>query len=214
MERFSGPANRVVEVAHDEARRLEHPYVGTEHLLLGLISVDSPTAEALAAAGATADGARDKVVEAVGRAIGGERRDLQFSDRARRALDRASRLSLNRRDPDVEPAHILTAVLDVEGRAGQVLRGLGVDVAKLRGAVDPDVSPETHAPEAANPDHQGTVRSPQCGACGMSLDGRLSYRVLPAEAEAGASGRGGGGRREFVIAYCSSCGTAVGATVG
>jgi ATP-dependent Clp protease ATP-binding subunit ClpA len=205
VERFSEPANRVVEEAQNEVRRLGHPYVGTEHLLLGLISVDSPTSDALAAAGATADSARDKVAEAVGRGSNGTPRDPQFSDRARRALDRASRLSLNRRDPLVEPAHILTAVLDVEGRAGQVLRGLGIDVAKLRDAVDPSVA---RAPLAEGPvtGDSTSVRSPQCGGCGMSLDGRLSYRVMGAD--------GDGERREFVVAYCASCGTAVGAVGG
>ena len=204
MERFSGQGNRVVEVAQGEARRLEHTYVGTEHLLLGLISVDSPTAALLAAAGATADAARDKAAEAVGRGSHGVAHDLQFSDRARRALERASKLSLNRRDPSVEPEHILVGVLDVEGRAGQVLRGLGVDVAKLRAAVDAANTPLVRPADAGQ---HARDDSPRCGVCGMGLAGGLSYRVVPANGEDGA-------RRAFVVAYCSSCGAAVGATAG
>lgn len=70
------------------------------------------------------------MVEALGSsprgAAPGER---ELTPRARRALERAERFSLQQRSPQVEVEHIVLGILDVEGRAGQVLRGLGVDVA-------------------------------------------------------------------------------------
>ena len=207
MERYSDAANRVVERARQDASHLNHPYVGTEHLLLGLITVDSPISKMLVSAGATADAARDKAAEAVGRGDhpGSER---EFSSRARRALERASRLSLNRRDAEVGPEHLLIGVLDVEGRAGQVLRGLGVDVVKLRDAVEPLGSSATTTAAAASTGHKSPAdRMPQCAVCGTELNGALSYRVLPADGQDGAP-------RAFVIAFCSSCGAALGATGG
>ena len=207
MERFSEQANRVVTKATEEADQLDHPYVGTEHLLLGLIAVDSPISEMLLAAGATADAARDKAAEAVGRGDAPRRSEREFSSRARRALERASRLSLNRRDAEVAPEHLLIGVLDVEGRAGQVLRGLGVDVVKLRDAVEPPSAAEPNAATAATTGHQAADRMPQCGVCGAELTSTLSYRVIPGDGQDGA-------RRSFVVAFCSSCGAALGATAG
>jgi ATP-dependent Clp protease ATP-binding subunit ClpC len=206
MERLSDRARRVVEVAEEEAQQLDHPYVGTEHLLLGLLSVESPARDALVAAGATADATRAKVVESVGRRSPGQLGHPQFSPRARRAVDRASRLSLHRRDAQVDPEHLLIGVLDVEGRAGQVLRGLGVDVAALRGAVElPRENPPGDAPLTAT---TGSERpAPHCGNCGARLEEPgLAYRVIAAEDEQG-------GRRNFAVASCAACGAALGASL-
>ena len=206
MERFSESANRVVEVAEEEARQLDHPYVGTEHLLLGLIAVEGPARHALVSAGATADVTRAKIVEAVARRSSGQLISLQLSPRARRAVDRASRLSLQRRDSQVDPEHLLVGVLDVEGRAGQALRGLGVDVAALRLAIDlprqnlgGDDRPTSTPPSGAAP-------SPHCVACQSSLDDQgLAYRIIVAEDE---QGRG----LSFAVTSCAACGAVIGAS--
>ncbi|MGH9123415.1 MAG: Clp protease N-terminal domain-containing protein, partial [Acidimicrobiales bacterium] len=173
MERLGERAGRVDDAAIAEARRMGHPYVGTEHLLLGLLSVEGPARDALRRAGVTAEAARAKVIEAVGdldqspsHAGARPRQPVSagtpdFSDRARRALERASRLSLHRRDPDVEPEHVLVGLLDVEGRAGQVLRGLGVDMAalqrdaELRVGEDFDAEPEPPSPPLPPPNMAG-----------------------------------------------------------
>ncbi len=137
LEQFSDPARRVVTLAEEEAAGLGHPHVGTEHLLLGLLEEDgTAAAEVLSSAGVTEAATRDKVVEAVGPSdppsSGGQ---LQRTARAQRALDRAARFSRARGAGRVEPEDVLAGVLDVEGRAGQVLRGLGVDVGALGHAV-------------------------------------------------------------------------------
>src|SRR5207245_5319904 len=119
--------------AESEARDLRHAQLGTEHLLLGIVTdVNSPAGRALAACGATPAGCRSKVAEAVGPDSASAAGELAWSDRAKRALDRASRMSLRRRDDSVDVEHILLSVLDVEGRAGQVPRGLSVAVGQLR----------------------------------------------------------------------------------
>src|SRR5438045_5722276 len=115
----------------------QHP-IGTEHRLLGILSeADGDEAAAIRAQGATLDAAREKVVEAVGTKLDTSDGDPQFTARARRALERASRFSLQRLDEHVDIEHVLLGVLDVEGTACQVLRRLGVDVAGLRRAADP-----------------------------------------------------------------------------
>jgi ATP-dependent Clp protease ATP-binding subunit ClpA len=206
MERFSERARRVVEVADQEARQLDHPYLGTEHLLLGLIAVEGPAHYALVSAGATADATRAKIAEAVAVRSSGQVSSLELSPRARRAVDRASRLSLQRRDPQVDPEHLLVGVLDVEGRAGQALRGLGVDVAALRLAIDlprqnlgSDDQSTSTSPSSAAP-------SPHCAACKTSLDGQgLAYRIIVAEDEQGRC-------RNFAVTSCAACGAVIGAS--
>jgi ATP-dependent Clp protease ATP-binding subunit ClpA len=213
FERFSNRARRVVGLAREEARRLGHPHIGTEHLLLGLLlDGESRAARTLAVTGVTLETVREKTAEAVGRARGdaedgkaGVKGDLALTSRAKRALDRAARFSLQRRDAYVETEHILLGVLDVEGTAGQVLRRLGVDVARLREAADrtPVERLAVTAPEQL--DDEGT--SPRCPACGAALDSTLVHRVLPGPAAAAQ----GTATRSFVVAYCSACGSALGA---
>jgi ATP-dependent Clp protease ATP-binding subunit ClpA len=202
-----------VALAQEEARRLDHQRIGTEHLFLGiLVEGESAAARALVMAGATVDAARDKVAEAVGRNGGPARSgDLPFTVRATRALDRASRLSLRRRDAEVETEHVLLSVLDVEGTAGQVLRRLGVDIPGLRRAVDlasvgGSVDLAADSETAAGGDRPRSDRSersmPNCAVCHSSLDKTLAYRVLAARGEGGQS-------KNIVVVYCSACGAAL-----
>jgi len=200
FDRFSVRARNAVELAESETRRLGHHRIGTEHLLLGLLSEgDSDEAQALKAAGATLDAAREKVAEAVGMNLDPYEGDPVFTARAKRAIERASRFSLQRLDEHVGTEHLLLGVLDVEGTACQVLRGLGVDVAGLRRTIDIEVTvTDTDSPAALD-------GSPRCANCGQGLTTVLSHRVLAATDEAGT-------RRDFVIAFCSACGSSLGAS--
>lgn len=214
LDRLSPPAQRAVTHAEEEARGLGHGHVGTEHLLLGLLAEPgSAAAQALEAAGASLDAARPKVAEVVGRTGSDSAGPLPFTPRAERALERASRFSLQRQAARVEPEHVLLGVLDVEGNAGQVLRGIGVDVVALRGAVDGTTSGRASAPEApaeeltpAEPPAEPPAETPpRCPTCAAPLDASLAHRVVPARDPAG-------GFRDFAVAYCSACGAALGAT--
>lgn len=196
--------------ARDEAHRLGHPHVGTEHLLLGLLAESGTSAwDALIAAGATLVSAREKVVEALASRTTSlpprSTQDLQFTDRASRALDRASRLSLRAGSDYVNCEHILLSVLDVEGTAGQVLRGLAVDPDAVRQALtSPPSSPATLAspapppPTSARPEATG----PRCGTCGSPLATSLNRWTLAAGS--------GESMTQVEVFYCTVCGTALG----
>ncbi|HEY3810332.1 MAG TPA: Clp protease N-terminal domain-containing protein [Acidimicrobiales bacterium] len=213
FERFSDQARNAVELARTEASRLGHGHVGTEHLLLGILAEgDTPAARALTSSGASLAGCRELAAEAVGtQSPAGPGADLRLTQRANRALERAARLALRRRDAEVETSHVLLSVLDVEGRAGQVLRGLAVDLTALRAAVDGRTPAETGqatTPAAEVPGANAVVPTavganavaPRCGVCHADLADTLAHRVVTTAAG-----------QPYLVVYCSACGTTVGA---
>jgi ATP-dependent Clp protease ATP-binding subunit ClpC len=217
LERFGEKARRVVALAGDEAHSLGHGYIGTEHLLLGLVAETGTTASnALAAAGVVLAACREKVREALASrpttsSVRGPQ-DLPFTDRANRALERASRLSLHMGSESVNCEQILVSVLDVEGTAGQVLRGLGVDPDAVRQALAsapscPPADNRSSAGVAAPTTEDGAKASrraagPLCAACRSPLRGSLAHVEL---------GVGSGPTvRNVTVFYCTICGTAIG----
>jgi ATP-dependent Clp protease ATP-binding subunit ClpC len=206
FDRFGSEAHAVLTSAEDEARRLGHSHIGTEHVLLGLLDERSGAAgQVLRAAGATEDGCRSKVAELVGPPTGGAAAaELFFTDRAKRALLRADRLSLRRHDEYVEPDHILLSLLDVEGTAGQVLRGVSVDVVELRVAVSKVLDGVMRPPP---PLRSGEQVEPRCSTCGSSLGNGPSTRVIRSEDEDGQIVR-------MIVTYCGSCGGIFGISPG
>jgi ATP-dependent Clp protease ATP-binding subunit ClpA len=201
LQGFAPDARRAVSAAESEARELGHGRVGTEHLLLGLLRDEASVASAvLLDAGATLAAARRKVREAVGSAAPPGDGALTLTPRASRALGRAARFSHARRAPAVGSEHLLEGVLDVEGTAGQVLRGLGVDVERVRGALDPDAAtrrqPPASAPVAAPP--------AVCPSCRTKVDGSLTWHT------ATATSVDGGAVRDAIVFSCSACGETLG----
>jgi len=203
IERFDGPARAAIESAYQAARELEHNQVGTEHLLLGVLTQgETSAARALVACGATLEGCRAKVAEAVAsKRPGTVAPELTFTDRANLALERAGRLSLRQRCEHVEVRHILQSVLDVEGTAGQVLRGLAVDPVRVgrRLSSPPDQTSKREPIHAAADGPNGA--GPRCPQCSSSLDATLHHRMLESR-----PGDGNGAPARFVLLYCSKCG--------
>jgi hypothetical protein len=206
----------VVALAESEARGLRHHRVGTEHLLLGVLALDGTAASArLQDAGITLAAARHKVAEAVPQGEVPPAEPLPRTERAARALGRSHRFSHANRSATVGPEHVLLGVLDVEGTAGQVLRGLGADVERLRSALrtpppdevasdEPvDAAPPLEAVPAAEPVAPATPAPVVCAGCGAVLDDGIEYRVLIAS--------GSRGPREVVAYSCRACGRALGA---
>jgi ATP-dependent Clp protease ATP-binding subunit ClpC len=187
-----------VERGEAHARSLGSPVVGTEHLLVGVISGTSDAAHALLAAGATVAATRSKVAETAGTSDGAFPGDPEPSSRASRAVGRAHRFSHGDRSEEVRARHLLLGLLDVEGTGGQVLRGIGVDVARLREALLDEATPAP--PVAAS---EGAV-GPTCAGCGAGID-QLAFANVPA---VDADGRTG----EVVVFSCPSCGTIIGVT--
>ena len=203
LENYSDGAQRVVSLAMMEARRLDHPRVGIEHLLLGLLSDDDgKPGDVLRAAGVDLTAARLKVVEALGTDAGSPiSEELPFTPRAQRALERAGRFSRKEQEPEVTAGHVLLGVLDVEGLACQVLRGLGVDIVQLRDAAD-----TTRAGvSVALVDNQPAVDvvRPQCPNCHAPLDETLTEMLIPAR-------RDGKPTTNVSVAFCAACSTTLG----
>lgn len=190
-------------MAMSEARRLDHPHVGTEHLLLGVLSDDDgEPAEVLRAAGASLAAARHKVAEASGAGTRSSNSEaLPFTARARRALERAGRFSRKQQEPEVTAGNVLLGVLDVEGLACQVLRGLGVDIDHVRNAF---VTTRLDVP-AVPVDDQPSVDEvrPWCPNCRAPLDDTLSETLISAR-------RDGEPTTNISVAFCAACGVTLG----
>jgi ATP-dependent Clp protease ATP-binding subunit ClpC len=200
-------ARRAVERADADARELGQEHVGTEHLLIGLLEVDPAIASALSRAGGTVAAARHKVRETAGDARPSSRPStgpLPMTSRATRAIGRAVRFSHHDRSEVVGTRHLLMGVLDVEGTAGQVLRGSGVDVAALVAGLEVAATPIT-APRSPASVTTSAATSALCPSCAAPVDDALGFRVI--------SARGAGGELlDAVVFTCGACGAVVGAS--
>jgi ATP-dependent Clp protease ATP-binding subunit ClpA len=203
LENYSAAAQRVVSAATSEARELDHPRIGTEHLLLGLLSDDGDVADLLRSFGASLSASRHIVAEVVRSEPGSTAEDaLPFTPRAQRALDRAGRFSRQQRKPEVGVEHVLLGVLDVEGLACQVLRGLDVDVVHLREAAAGRGS-AVEAPLVDDPEVEPNTVRPTCPWCSALLEGTLAQTTVAARGESGSS-------TDVVVVHCGSCGVTLG----
>ncbi len=135
FERFTDRARRVVVLAQDEARMLNHNYIGTEHILLGLIHEgEGVAAKALESLGIGLDAVRQQVEETIGRgqAPPGEGH-IPFTPRSKKVLELSLREALDLGHTYIGTEHILLGLIrEGEGVAAQVLVGLGVDLNRAR----------------------------------------------------------------------------------
>jgi ATP-dependent Clp protease ATP-binding subunit ClpA len=136
FERFTSRARHVVVQAQEEARRLRHNYIGTEHILLGLLGeTDGLAARALAGFGMSLDGARDEVVAIVGTGEVAPSGHIPFTPRAKKTLELALREALQLHHNYIGTEHILLGVMrEGDGVGAQVLRQHG-EPAAIRIAV-------------------------------------------------------------------------------
>jgi ATP-dependent Clp protease ATP-binding subunit ClpC len=134
FERFTDRARRVVVLAGEEARRLGHNFVGTEHLLLGIVTERQGVAvRVLEALGISLDDVRERVEQMVGRGEHEEAGNIPFTPRAKKALELALRESLQLGQDYVGTEHILLGLVrEGEGVAAQVLLPMGADIARTR----------------------------------------------------------------------------------
>jgi hypothetical protein len=134
-EQFSEPARQVIVLAQEEARSLDHVYVGTEHLLLGLIGVGHGVASrVLADVGITAPAVRDLVVEIIGRGRSGAAAGaIPFTPRAKSTFEFAWGEARARGAEQVGPEHLLLGVLhDGDGVGGQIVTKLAESTDAVR----------------------------------------------------------------------------------
>ena len=133
FERFTERARKVVVLAQEESGRLRHNYIGTEHLLLGLIREgEGVAAQALHACGVTLDEAREGVEGIVGYGEG-DASQKPFTPRSKRVLELSLREALGLRHDHIGTEHLLLGLLaEGGGIAAAVLSGLGVEPADVR----------------------------------------------------------------------------------
>jgi len=135
FERFTDQARRIVTLAQEEARRLNHNDIGTEDILLALIHEGSGiAAQALKALGITEEAARQRVEETADRGQQGPRRGrVPFTPLARKVLELSLREAIAIGSSRIGTEHILLGLVRLgESPAEQVLAGLGVDPNRVR----------------------------------------------------------------------------------
>jgi ATP-dependent Clp protease ATP-binding subunit ClpA len=134
FERFTDRARRVVVLAQDEARLLNHNYIGTEHILLGLIHEgEGVAAEALESLGISLDAVRQQVEEIIGHGQQAPSGHIPFTPRAKKVLELSLRESLQLGHNYIGTEHILLGLIrEGDGVAAQVLVRLGADLNRVR----------------------------------------------------------------------------------
>ena len=134
FERFTDRARRVVVLAQEEARMLGHNYIGTEHILLGLIHEgEGVAAKALESLGVSQKAARQQVEVIIGRGEQAPSGHIPFTPRAKKVLELALREALQLGHNYIGTEHILLGLIrEGEGVAPQVLVKLGADLNRVR----------------------------------------------------------------------------------
>ncbi|GAA2522004.1 ATP-dependent Clp protease ATP-binding subunit [Rarobacter incanus] len=134
FERFTDRARRVVVLAQEEARMLNHNYIGTEHILLGLIHEgEGVAAKALESLGISLDAVRSQVTEIIGEGQQAPSGHIPFTPRAKKVLELSLREALQLGHNYIGTEHILLGLIrEGEGVAAQVLTKLGADLSTVR----------------------------------------------------------------------------------
>ena len=134
FEKFTDKARRVVVLAQEEAKMLNHNYIGTEHLLLGLIHEgEGVAAKSLEALGISLDAVREQVQEIIGTGQTAPSGHIPFTPRAKKVLELSLREALQLGHSYIGTEHLLLGLIrEGEGVAAQVLTKLGADTNRVR----------------------------------------------------------------------------------
>ncbi|MFI1993360.1 ATP-dependent Clp protease ATP-binding subunit, partial [Actinoplanes sp. NPDC020271] len=168
FERFTDRARRVVVLAQEEARMLNHNYIGTEHVLLGLIHEgEGVAAKALESLGVSLEGVRQQVEEIIGQGQQAPSGHIPFTPRAKKVLELSLREALQLGHNYIGTEHILLGLIrEGEGVAAQVLVKLGADLGRVRQQVIQLVAGHTEAPASAS---GGAATGEAAGATNSAL---------------------------------------------
>ena len=215
FERFTDPARRVLALAQEEARLLNHNFIGTEHILLGLLhQPESVAGRALAALDINLYNARAGVEETIGPAALATTGtgSPPFTPRAKKVLELALREGLQLGHNYIGPEHLLLGLVrEGEGVGAQVLVKLGADLSRVRQQVtellaeDPGTTSGQVQKAVAVPRPPG----PLCSWCRSELSESARYRTIDVPPD--ESG-GEAGLLKVTVFYCSRCGTVLAPT--
>ncbi len=186
FQRFSHEARQVVVGSQEEARSLRHGYIGTEHLLLGLLRQDSGVAaQALHAAGVSAEAARQAVLDIIGRGHQVPHGHVPFTPRAKKVLQLSLREARQLGHLYIGSEHLLLGLLrEGQGVACQVLSQLGADADAVREHVaELSGQPEVPASRSSRPGSGTTTcASPRPGGTRTPRWTRATPRRRPPRA--------------------------------
>jgi ATP-dependent Clp protease ATP-binding subunit ClpC len=134
FERFTDRARRMVVLAQEEARMLDHNWIGTEHILLGLVHEgEGVAAKALTALGITLAAMRQAVEDIIGRGAEPPAGHIPFTPRSKKVLELSLREALSLGSDYIGTEHVLLALLrEGDGVGAQILVGAGVDLNRAR----------------------------------------------------------------------------------
>lgn len=197
FERFTDSARRVIVLAQDEARMLNHNWIGTEHILLGLIrEKEGAAAQTLESFGVPIEAVRERVNEMVGPGSVVVAGHIPFTPRAKKVLELSLREAQQLGDTYIGTEHLLLGLIrEGEGLGAQVLQGLDADLSLVRSRVI-----EMATGEAAS-DREDPVLCPRCDS---DLAESAFYRTItvPEEGERAA--------RPVSFVFCRRCSLTLG----
>ena len=211
FERFTDRARRVLTYAQEEARLLNHSFIGTEHILLGLLREgDGLGAEALRELGISLEAAREEVESVIGLAGTAPSGSPPFTPRAKKVLELSLREALQMNHSYIGTEHILLGLVrEGDGVAATVLVNLGADLARVRQEVIRIMSGgqegSSRVMRANEPDSstkQPPAREPCCPRCRADISEAARLRrvvVPPDEVDAEPV--------SMTVVYCVRCGT-------
>src|SRR6516162_6762097 len=168
FERFTDRARRVVVLAQEEARMLNHNYIGTEHILLGLIHEgEGVAAKALESLGISLDAVRQQVEEIIGQGQQAPSGHIPFTPRAKKVLELSLREALQLGHNYIGTEHILLGLIrEGDGVAAQVLVKLGADLNRVR----QQVIQLLHGYQGKEPASAGTPGAESAPSTSLVLD--------------------------------------------
>lgn len=150
FDRFEYSAKRAVVLAQEHARMLNHDYVGTEHMLLALLTPDLLTAEIMRPLGAEQETVRKAIIDIIGFGLSPAPAHISFTRNARRILTRSADVAAA--DPHIVPEHLLLALLEEGSGVGvDALKRIGVDLERAQGDLREIVDPPLRSGQPGSP---------------------------------------------------------------
>jgi ATP-dependent Clp protease ATP-binding subunit ClpC len=211
FERFTDRARRVLTLAQEEASALNHSFIGTEHILLGLIEEgDGLGARALRSLGMSTEDVRAKVEEIVGASVSTPVGSRPFTPRSKKVLELALREALQLNHSYIGTEHILLGLVrEGNGVATTVLVDLGVELGWVRQAVNSLMTggPEVQLGPRAEPTAGGAPQEPlplqpSCPRCRANLAESARFRTMAIPADSDSVDP-----LPVDVVYCLFCGT-------
>jgi hypothetical protein len=205
FERFTDRARSVLVLAQEEARLLNHPFIGTEHLLLGLIQEGNRLgAKTLESLGITLPAVRQKVEETIGMAGSPPSGSPPFTPRAKKVLELSLREALQLGHSYIGTEHILLGLVrEGEGVAATILVGLGADLEPVRQKLMQVMSGSSDDVDSGGVETDAFGTQPRCPQCRAQLTQFARFRTI-----AVPSGVASDDTQAILIdvVYCSQCG--------